>query len=356
MIQSIRFENFKVFEELDVKLAPLTGIVGPNASGKTSILEGLYFVSMWVASQRRYNHRIRNQTIEQVEAASKEIQLRKRHTTCRTELGFSTPYGHITYIADDDKPGFSLDEDMAYEFQPLFLRLSSARLRQASYSSELVPSTKPDGEGFASALAYLLLSQPELYAELQAKLREVIPSVRRVRFEKAQIKSLESEVYRNLGRDQIRQIERVHVGESLLFDMVGADNIPAALISEGTLLVLAIIYFLTTAHRPALILLDDLDHGLHPKAQRDMVKLIRKLMEMEPDTQIVFTTHSPYLLDCLKPDEVLLTTLRADGSAACRGLTEHPEFEQWKDEMRPGEMWSLFGEDWVANLERNKVN
>ena len=29
-------------------------------------------------------------------------------------------------------------------------------------------------------------------------------------------------------------------------------------------------------------------------------------------------------------------------------LDEHPEFDKWKDEMAPGEMWSMFGESWVS--------
>ena len=28
-----------------------------------------------------------------------------------------------------------------------------------------------------------------------------------------------------------------------------------------------------------------------------------------------------------------------------------PEFEKWKDEMDPGEMWSLFGEKWLIRQE-----
>lgn len=60
------------------------------------------------------------------------------------------------------------------------------------------------------------------------------------------------------------------------------------------------------------------------------------------------TTHSPYLLDNLKPTEVLLTTLKEDGSSTCASLIEHPDFDRWKDEMTPGEMWSVFGEKWAA--------
>ena len=37
-----------------------------------------------------------------------------------------------------------------------------------------------------------------------------------------------------------------------------------------------------------------------------------------------------------------------DGHARCGRLIDHPKFETWKEEMAPGEMWSVFGEKWVA--------
>ena len=33
---------------------------------------------------------------------------------------------------------------------------------------------------------------------------------------------------------------------------------------------------------------------------------------------------------------------------ALASIEQHPKFDQWKDEMAPGEMWSLFGEKWLA--------
>ena len=74
-------------------------------------------------------------------------------------------------------------------------------------------------------------------------------------------------------------------------------------------------------------------------------------MEENLGTQIIMTTHSPYLLDNLDPKEVRLTTLNDDGSATCAALVDHPDFDRWKDEMTPGEMWSLFGEKWVAAIK-----
>ena len=70
-----------------------------------------------------------------------------------------------------------------------------------------------------------------------------------------------------------------------------------------------------------------------------------------PDLQILATTHSPYLLDCMEPNEVRMTVLRDDGATVCAALASHPQFEKWKDEMAPGELWSLFGEKWLVEQE-----
>ena len=37
-----------------------------------------------------------------------------------------------------------------------------------------------------------------------------------------------------------------------------------------------------------------------------------------------------------------------DGCSRCGRLTDHPKFPTWKEEMAPGEMWSLFGEKWLT--------
>jgi hypothetical protein len=41
-------------------------------------------------------------------------------------------------------------------------------------------------------------------------------------------------------------------------------------------------------------------------------------------------------------------TVGADGYSVCGRLEDHPQFAKWKDEMAPGELWSLFGEKWLV--------
>jgi ABC-type uncharacterized transport system ATPase subunit len=45
MIQKVEFRNFKGLRHLSLDLERLTVLVGPNASGKTSILKGLLYLS-----------------------------------------------------------------------------------------------------------------------------------------------------------------------------------------------------------------------------------------------------------------------------------------------------------------------
>jgi len=43
-----------------------------------------------------------------------------------------------------------------------------------------------------------------------------------------------------------------------------------------------------------------------------------------PELQIIATTHSPYLLDQLRPEEVRLLALDEAGRSVCGSLTAHP--------------------------------
>lgn len=47
-----------------------------------------------------------------------------------------------------------------------------------------------------------------------------------------------------------------------------------------------------------------------------------------------------------KPENVIVCRI-ADGKMYSKSLTECPKFEKWKDEMDSGELFSLFGNEWV---------
>jgi predicted ATPase len=184
-----------------------------------------------------------------------------------------------------------------------------------------------DGTGLHSALANMALNDPDSWQQLQADLRRIIPAIRRLRHTKT------------MGAQQ---------PAALLFDTLGADSLTASQVSEGTLLVLGLLTAFYGSGRPTLMLFDDLDQGLHPRAQKELISRLRELLKSNPDLQMIATTHSPYMLDCMEPTEVRMTLLGDDGSTVCAPLSSHPKYQKWKDEMAPGELWSLFGEKWLV--------
>ena len=45
MIKRIKIEGYKSFKSLDLKLSPVSVIFGPNASGKSNLLDAIYLLS-----------------------------------------------------------------------------------------------------------------------------------------------------------------------------------------------------------------------------------------------------------------------------------------------------------------------
>jgi hypothetical protein len=214
-----------------------------------------------------------------------------------------------------------------------------------------------NGQGVAMALVFMALNQPDDFQKIQQRLQAIIPTLERIRFDRVETKftGVQLKARKSLAKSfpDLFPYAETNIVWSIILDFKGARDIPARLASEGTLLVLGLLTVLMSPGRPNLVLLDDLDHGLHPKAQREVVRMLRTVLDQNPELQIVATTHSPYLVDNLRPEEVRLTTLGEDGTVSIAGLIDHPDFEKWKDEMAPGEMWSLFGEKWVSEV--NKV-
>jgi predicted ATPase len=90
------------------------------------------------------------------------------------------------------------------------------------------------------------------------------------------------------------------------------------------------------------------DQSLHPRAQMELVRLIKRLLDEIPDLQIVATTHSPYVLDELEPSQIHAFALREDGTVASKRLSDHPEAERMKGSLTSGQLWTLDEErEWV---------
>jgi predicted ATPase len=163
-------------------------------------------------------------------------------------------------------------------------------------------------------------------------------------------KRVEQQVPRTLtveGQKVIVQDKEMIITDELVLDFEDAAALPAHTASEGSLIALGILAALHGPARAQIVLIDDLERGLHPKAQRDLVGGIRAALDMAPDTQVVATTHSPYLVDALEPDEVVVLGRGRDGVIAAKRLSDHPK-ARLLDALTTGEFWTAEGEEWVG--------
>jgi hypothetical protein len=234
----------------------------------------------------------------------------------------------------------------------VFLKFDARKLAAPSYSDEERPRVEYDGSGLASVIAHLKLAEEEGFERLTEALRRIVPAVRRIRIRRVPV--AEDIRYRERVGDEWRVVRdtQTHMGDELLFDFSGADKVPAHAASEGTLMALGLITVLYSPSRPRIILLDDLEQGLHPRAQQELIAVIKESIHMHPGLQIVATSHSPYLIDEVAPADVWVMALRDDGSTGCRRLSDHPDAGRALEVLTSGEFLSAEGEDWVLAEQR----
>jgi predicted ATPase len=208
-----------------------------------------------------------------------------------------------------------------------------------------------DGANLASVIAYLITTEPEGFAAVLALIREVLPAVERLRVRPAKVELIEPTKI-TVNRKEIPYTEtREVIGHELLFDLKGAPGVPARAVSEGTLLVTALLTATVWNQGADLLLIDDLEKGLHPKAQRELVMALKALLDTDPKLQIAFSTHSPYVVDELSADQVCILVPDEERGVVARRLSEHPNAADALQVLTTGEFLSAEGEDWVREVQ-----
>jgi predicted ATPase len=361
MIQSIHIRNFRNIRSADIDLERLTVFVGANAVGKSSVLEAVQHCTAAAGDDPANYFRFeRHCDWLYTRGGAGDLTLE-----CDTTAG---KYGISASIAEVPDYSRYQPEDigkMVWSFATtpsddqrrfaaigaaapvMFLKLNATQLAKESYSESVKPRLEFDGSRLASVMAYLKLTDDSAFEKIQETIREFVPQFRRIRIQRRLIRKEETEFIRIEDQSVPRRSIRSYQGEALLFDFANAQNIPARAVSEGTLLLLGLLTVLHGPEQPNVLLMDDIDQGLHPLAQRKLLQVLAQLMAEYPKLQVLATSHSPYLLDGLLPEQVRCMTTDPEGYTVVNKLGDHPEFAKWQDELAPGEMWSMFGEKWM---------
>ncbi len=166
-----------------------------------------------------------------------------------------------------------------------------------------------DGGNLAARLAGLRERAPAAYASLCDETRRLFPEYSELVLQPA------------LGAFALR-----------LADPAEPVLVPAAELSQGTLYTLALLALAFDPSPPALICIEELDRGLHPRLLRDIRDVLYRLSypadygHERPACQVIATTHSPHLLDLFRdhPEEVVVAE-KSGRQASFMRLADYPD-------------------------------
>jgi predicted ATPase len=233
----------------------------------------------------------------------------------------------------------------------VYLKLVASNLAKAAYSDEETPRVEFDGSLLAPTLDFLRNEAPDKFELIGAKLSKIVPNVRRIGIKRAKVPLVRKRLIEVDGKSISYDESQEMTGQEVILDMNTGERIPAHAISEGTILTLGLLTVLMNPNQPNLVLLDDIEQGLHPKAQRELMTVFKEIIQDNPNLQIIFSTHSPYIIDELVPSQVHILNNSNSGFTISKRLDEHPDVEWAKQTLTTGEFWDAEGEDWVVEGE-----
>ena len=111
--------------------------------------------------------------------------------------------------------------------------------------------------------------------------------------------------------------------------------------SDGTLKVFAYLLLLSDPSPPPFLCIEEPENGLYHKLLETLVSQFRVYVtEGKTKSQIFITTHQPYLVDALEPNEVWILDKGSDGFSTIRRANEDPIIQSLVAEGLPlGALW-----------------
>lgn len=113
---------------------------------------------------------------------------------------------------------------------------------------------------------------------------------------------------------------------------------PDWLLSTGTLRVVALLACLRHPQPPPVLVVEEIENGLDPRTIHLVVEEIQAAIA-HGKTQVIFTTHSPYLLDLLDLSHIVVVE-RIEGQPTFK-RPDKKELAQWAKSFAPGRLYTM---------------
>ncbi|TRT57382.1 MAG: ATP-binding protein [Microcystis aeruginosa Ma_QC_C_20070703_M131] len=364
MLTSLTLRNFKSYQEATLSLAPITFLIGANASGKSNALEAIRLLS-WLAKGSRLDDIERNIQSGNAIARGQAIDLfsaEKQYFTLGTHID-NAPDGWTDFeieigLLSDQLIIIGESVSKASKDQELTLYKidgdpnSHTDEIRVMYNNFNKGGKKPHIPCSNRQAIFYQLETPSRFQQNHTQSQKIIPAVTKVIREtlrnivfldprpavmrdyayakyddiKEDGSNLSSVLYavcqqgetqknklldfiRSLPEQDITDIrfsitDRNDVMVRLIESFGNKEHqIDAPLLSDGTLRVLAIAATLLSVNSGTFVIIEEIDNGVHPSRADNLVKQIREIA-LERKLRVLITSHNPALLDAVPDSDI----------------------------------------------------
>ena len=318
VIASVAFLRFKALRSARLALGAFNVVIGPNGSGKTSLIEAI----------------MRLRGLSQLAARFPQGSATKAEGP-EIVFGFEQPFSGVEVrlacvsdVACDLLEVTATDPSLWEQLRP---QLSGIRgylldhyaLAEASPREDSA-SLRSNGSNLSAVLAARKRAAPEAFMAMEVEFVRLFPEFSAIGFDSE-------------GGDR--------VGLSLAL-AGGAGSVGGADVSQGTLYALALLTLSFDPEPPPVVCIEEPDRGVHPRLLREVRDALYRLsypasfgLERRP-VQVIATTQSPYLVDQFRdhPEEVVISQKEGTAAHFVR-LNDLANVEELLREGALGDLW-----------------
>lgn len=339
-VEELRIQNYGCIQDATFHLSPLHALIGPNDSGKSTVLRALQSLGRWmprlleeVRGEPGLNARERGARITaSTKNATLEVNF-EREPDFLFRMGSRDASSDTWYRRGEGAArGPVVEELRAAIGGATLMRLAPDALRAPhALIADDAPLRFADERGGGL---------PSLYDALVTR---NVPALAEYRAVNEGFQRLFPNVQSILVTNPSGTTKAIGV------KLVDGTVVPAELMSEGML------YYLAFAILPyleltPLLLVEEPENGLHPARIAEVLRVLRSISDK---TQVILATHNPLVINELEPNEVTVVTRTKDHGTKATLMKDTPNFDERSKVYALGELWLSYanGEDEAPLLQ-----